>query len=102
MKINKSDLQNAASHKIISSEQVESLWSFLHKKQDDQPRFSLGHVIYYLGGLIVIGSMTWFMVKAWEQLGGMGISLISLVMALGFFFTGKNFWQKANLTECSF
>ncbi|MEZ4815786.1 MAG: DUF2157 domain-containing protein [Bdellovibrionota bacterium] len=93
MKISPEDLQSAVRENIISADQSLKLWDFLGLRNESKSQFSLGHVIYYLGGLIVIGAMSWFMVKAWEHFGGIGIALISLFMGISFFLIGKKLWE---------
>jgi hypothetical protein len=58
LKIIRSDLTWAADQGIITSVQAGSLWDALTKKYEHQPRFTFGHVIYYLGALIIISSMS--------------------------------------------
>jgi hypothetical protein len=97
MKLYRSDLDQAVLKGIMAKEQAETLWSFLESKEESQPRFNLSNVIYYLGGLIVISSMSWFMVTAWERLGGPGIFFISTIYGLGFFFGAKHLWFEKDL-----
>jgi len=97
MKIIRSDLTWAADQGIITTTQAKSLWDALTKKYEHQPRFTFGHVLYYLGALIVISSMSWFMVTAWESLGGGGVFLVSACYAVCFCIAGRNLWQKPAL-----
>ena len=76
-------LDEAARRGLLSTEQGQALWAFLaeheREQQHDTPRFKAAHILYYLGGLIAIGAMTLFMTIGWEQFGGTGLLLISLV-----------------------
>lgn len=100
MLVTKETLIAASKRGLISEEQCDQLWDFLAQSghetpNHEKPRFSLGHVLYYLGGLIVIGAMSWFMVSAWELLGGLGIAVLSALFAGAFFIVGKNLWSQA-------
>ena len=81
MNITKQHLDNAAEQQIISSEQAQALYLFLHSQQQDQPHFSMTHILYYLGGLVAIGAMTLFMNLGWEAFGGAGVFFITLLYA---------------------
>ncbi len=107
MQISKELLQSAVKAGLITEEQAFKLWEYLDQQRQNvsneipdlthvikSPRFSLGHVLYYLGGLIVIGAMSWFMVSAWESLGGFGIAAFAAFFAGAFFIVGKNLWQQ--------
>jgi hypothetical protein len=97
MKIKLEDLHWASEQNIITKEQATALWNGLSHRDSEQPSFKLTHLIYYFGGLIVIGSMSWFMVVGWESWGGGGITLISLVYAACFLLAGRTLWQKPSL-----
>ncbi|WP_374568785.1 DUF2157 domain-containing protein [Ideonella sp.] len=76
-------LAEATRRGLLSTEQGQALWDFLaeqeREQQHDTPSFKAAHILYYLGGLIAIGAMTLFMTIGWEQFGGTGLLLISLV-----------------------
>jgi hypothetical protein len=82
MKIAPADLHAAVEAGIIAAEQAERLGAFLGERQRDGPRFTLTHVLYYLGGLIAIGAMTTFMTLGWERFGGWGLAAIAVGYAL--------------------
>jgi hypothetical protein len=95
MKILKKDLQNAAQEGIISSGQVDDLWSYLNSVREDSPRFNGVNLIYYFGGILVLASMSWFLTKVWRD--GISLMLISTAFAIAFLLTAKNLWHKENL-----
>jgi hypothetical protein len=68
-------LHEAVLKGILSADQAGQLLEFLARDRppaDGQPRFSLVHVLYYLGGMIAIGAMSLFMTLGWRSLGGWG------------------------------
>jgi hypothetical protein len=95
MDISQADLQRAAATSGVSPEQAERLWQSLRSGADpDKPRFDVANVAYYFGALIVIGAMGWFMTKAWEGLGGLGLFAVALCYAICFVVAGRAFWKK--------
>ena len=74
----RADLEAAVEAGILSGEQADRLAAFLSARPAGGPaaaeeaRFSLVHVLYYLGGLIAIGAMSLFMTLAWNRLSGWG------------------------------
>ena len=82
MDVTKKKLEDAAAENIISTQQAESLYEYLIAQSQDVPKFTVTHVLYYLGGLIAIGAMTLFMNLGWESFGGAGILFISIFYAV--------------------
>lgn len=97
MRIEKEDLKWAVTKGVIESAQADKLWDALAEKTADQPRFGLVHILYYVGALIVISAMGWFMTNAWEALGGAGIFAISIIYAAGFVGLGYRGWDRPGL-----
>ena len=82
MKIERSQLNEAARQGVITPEQSEKLWALFTAQDVATPGFTFTHVLYYLGGLIAIGAMSLFMNLGWELFGGRGIFLIAVGYAL--------------------
>jgi len=97
MKVSKEDFHWAASEGLISPEQAEALWKALENRSTTSPKFDLAHVAYYVGALIVISAMGWFMTEAWERFGGGGNFLVSVIYALCFALAGRTLWYKESL-----
>jgi hypothetical protein len=74
MRVSRKDFSWAVSEGVISEVQAEDLWHALERLDADRPRFDLPHVAYYLGALVVISAMTWFITRGWERFGGGGYS----------------------------
>jgi hypothetical protein len=94
MKFSKQDLLWAVGQGIISESQARDFENALTKKLENNPQFMLGHVIYYFGGLLIISAMSWFLVRAWENLGGEGILAAAVFYAFLFYAIGTAFWRK--------
>jgi hypothetical protein len=78
--VRRSDLDGAVRAGIITVQQADSLVAHFAASAApaEQPRFTLVHVLYYLGGMIAIGAMSLFMTLGWNTLGGWGGFFISI------------------------
>ena len=96
MNISQDDLRKAAMSSGISTDQADLLWHTLESTppRAGKPKFDLTNVTYYFGALIVIGAMGWFMTKAWEQFGGLGIFIIASCYAACFVLAGRTLWNQ--------
>lgn len=97
MYVTKEDLAWAAEKNLLSSEQIDPLWEALEKRREDLPNFDFAHVAYYFGALVVMLAMGWLMTLGWEQFGGGGIFVLSLLYAYGFIKLGSMLWHKEGL-----
>lgn len=82
MNIERSQLQAAVDRGLLSEAQVAQLWALFEEQAKDRPSFTFTHVLYYLGGLIAIGGMSFYVTLGWERLGGAQIFLIAAAYAL--------------------
>jgi hypothetical protein len=93
MKISKSDLDWAVSQALLQPAQVEPLWAAWTQRAasrpDVAPRFSITHVLYYLGGMIAIGAMSLFMNLGWEQYGPWALFAIAVSYGVGCIFASR-------------
>ena len=78
--VRRSDLDGAVREGIVSAQQADLLAAHFAAAgaPDESPRFTLVHVLYYLGGMIAIGAMSLFMGLGWNALGGWGGFFISV------------------------
>jgi hypothetical protein len=97
MNISREDLDWAASEKLLSPEQAALLWTRLETRHSDQSNFGVANVAYYLGALVVMSAMGWFMTLGWQKFGGGGIFLIATVYAIAFLLAGTYLWFSQNL-----
>ena len=99
MNISQDELRRAATVSGLSTDQADLLWQTLKSSlaRDGKPQFDLTNVAYYLGAFIVIGAMGWFMNKAWEGLGGLGLFAVALGYAVCFVLAGRILWNKPAL-----
>jgi hypothetical protein len=92
MKLNKNDLEWAASQGLIHKEQIEPLWNALENRPGVHAKFDMSHTLYYFGVLIVISAMSFFMTLGWEMFGGTGIFLIATGYGVFLALAGHRLW----------
>lgn len=97
MDISKPDLDRLATEGVITAEQADAIWKRLESRAAPRGRFEAAHIAYYLGAVMVIGAMTWFMSRAIEELGGLGIFCVASVYAVVFIVLGALLWRRPAL-----
>ena len=97
MNITQSELRTAAVAAGSTNEQADLLWTALRSQASSsgKPRFDAANVAYYLGALIVIGAMGWFMNKAWDGMGGPGLFAVASCYAVCFVMGGRTLWAQS-------
>jgi len=93
MRFTTKDLDWAVGENIIAPEVRTALVAALEARYEHTPSLSFGNVLYYLGGLIIIGSMTLFVSTAWEALGAAGHLAVALAYAAVFLAAGGWLWH---------
>ena len=87
VRITRSHLDKAVEGGFIDGEQANALWTTwsagASAGEDVAPRFSITHVLYYLGGLIAIGAMSLFMNIGWERFGPWALFAIAVAYGTG-------------------
>jgi hypothetical protein len=81
MKITLKSLDRAVDSGLITQAQADQLWQFLAANTEDTSSFRLTQVLYYLGGCITLGALTFFMTESWSRFSGSGLLVISLIYA---------------------
>lgn len=98
MQIEKSRLESAALKAGINKSQIEELWNELQSDPDPVvSKFSLSHVLYYFGAMIVIVALGWFLGIVWERFGSGGILALVLAYMVAFVIAGNALWKKEGL-----
>jgi hypothetical protein len=97
MQIGKSDLLAAASKIGIPEPKAMELWESLEQKEPAESKFDMIHVLYYLGAMIVIVAMGWFVGVAWDFIGGKGILAIASLYIAIFILIGSMLWRREGL-----
>lgn len=99
VKITKQKLHAAGAAIEMDASECDDLWQQLEALSQNDRKFDGFHILYYLGALIAIGAMGWFMASQWEALGGGAIAGISLVYAVFYAAVGRYLWRKGAATQ---
>ncbi len=98
LRITKADLDWAVAQGMLREDQASPLWSAWSERRanapDVAPRFSITHVLYYLGGMIAIGAMTLFMNLGWERFGPWALFGIAVGYAIGCVLASRSLAQR--------
>ncbi|MBF0095686.1 MAG: hypothetical protein HQL34_14210 [Alphaproteobacteria bacterium] len=96
IKITRGDLDKAAAAQVISPDQGERLWRFLGEQAAlaGRPQFGTEHLLWYGGGLIVMGAMGLFTTVGFSSWGTGFLLATALVYAVVFFTVGGRLWHK--------
>lgn len=111
MEIKKNNFFSVGNDLNLPTEQLQSFWGQLEKitnnlnSQDvdnsikDSSSISkpFAKYLFYLGAVIIILAMTWFLGLGWDIFGGGGIFLISFGYAIFFTLLGSYLWNKKDL-----
>ena len=82
---------------VIPAQTRDALVAALEERFKDRPSLTFANVLYYLGGFLVIGAMSFYATTAWEELGGAGHLAVALVYALVFLLVGGWLWHAKRL-----
>lgn len=93
MRIEESHLRRAVASGIISREQAEGILELAARDEEERPGLSVQHVAYYLGGLVVIGAMGWYLTDAWARMSPWGFVATAVLSAGVFLAAGAWLWR---------
>ena len=99
MKLDHRDFMRVASETGLDGAQAERFWQALADGAAKRPGFDLVHVLYYFGGLIVIGAVSWFMTATWDALGPNGILVMSVLIGAALLALGNTLWRRSEATR---
>ena len=94
MKFTDKDLDWAVDNAVITEDTRASLLKALSERKEHEPSLIFTHILYYLGGMIIIGAMTLYLTIAWESLSGGSLLGVALLYGGLFALTGNWLWQK--------
>jgi hypothetical protein len=93
-KITLIQLRVAVERAGLDSYTFDRIQTALLSEPQDAPNFEPAHISYYLGALLIIGAMGWFITSAWDTLSGFTIFLIAALYAVVFGLVGKKLFDK--------
>lgn len=92
----KDKILNAAIKAGISADQAELLWKNLNDGaiHSSPSRLDFSRVLYFVGAMIVLLGMGWFLGIAWDKFGAGYTLLVCIIYILGFLNLGNSLWKK--------
>jgi hypothetical protein len=94
-KISASQLRAAVERAGLPADTFERIQIALADEPEIAPNFEAAHVSYYLGALLIIGAMGWFVTNAWDRLSGLTLSAIAIAYGVLFGAAGVRLFRKA-------
>jgi hypothetical protein len=95
MKVSMIQLQAAIDRAALPSDTFEQIHAELTADQERVSGFEIAHISYYLGALLIIGAMGWFITNGWDRLPGSTIMAIAVGYGILFGATGSLLFQRA-------
>src|SRR5271168_3476853 len=99
--ISEEQLRNAVDHAGLPNDTVQRILLALDQEPDDPnapetaSSFEAAHVSYYLGALLIIGGMGWFVTTSWDRLSGITLFAIAAAYAALFGGVGLRLFRQA-------
>src|SRR5256885_16194696 len=97
MPISERELKDLVAAGVIDAGTAERIAAHFKDAGAEPPRFDLTHTAYYLGALVVMSALGWFMNEAWARYGGWVLTLIAVAYAVAFTLAGEALWRKPGL-----
>lgn len=91
--LSEADLRDAGAARDLPPETLARLWSHLETGDPVRARLTLPHILYFLGALTVIGSMTFFMGLCWSTMGDLAVLVLAVLYGVLFAAAGWRLWQ---------
>ena len=95
-KITGDQLRSAVERAGLPAGTWEKIEAALAAEPESAAAFEAAHVSYYLGALLIIGAMGWFVTSAWDRLSGPAIAGIAIAYALLFGAVGSRLFRSAS------
>jgi len=99
MPISERELKDLVAAGVIDAGTAERIAAHFKGAGAEPPRFDLTHTAYYLGALVVMSALGWFMNEAWARYGGWVLTLIAIAYAVAFTVAGESLWGKPGLRQ---
>jgi hypothetical protein len=92
---NEQQLQTAVERAGLELGIFQRIRAELSGAEEAQAGFEAAHIAYYLGALLIIGAMGWFVTDAWDKLSGITLFLVAATYALVFGWAGFALYRRA-------
>jgi hypothetical protein len=95
-KISMAELHDAVERAGLEADAFARIQAALTAEPETAPAFEAAHVSYYLGALLIIGAMGWFITNGWDRLSGLTIAAIAAAYAAAFGAAGMRLFRRAS------
>jgi hypothetical protein len=99
MPISQRELDQLVDAGVIDATTAQRIAAHLARAGADRPRFDLSHTAYYLGALVVMSALGWFMGEAWARYGGWVLTLVAASYGTAFWLAGESLWRKPGFRQ---
>src|SRR5690242_19161053 len=99
MPITDRQLEELVTAGVIDAGTAERIAAYFARTGVERPRFDLTHTAYYLGALVVMSALEWFMNEAWARYGGGVLTIIAVAYAVAFSAAGESLWRRPGLRQ---
>src|SRR6266699_1091805 len=99
MPISERELKDLVAAGVIDAGTAERIAAHFKGAGAEPPRFDLTHTAYYLGALVVMSALGWFMNEAWARYGGWVLTIIAVAYAVAFTVAGESLWRQPGLRQ---
>lgn len=93
-KISANELRAAVERAGLPADTFERIREALKAEPENAPAFEAAHISYYLGALLIIGAMGWFVTNAWDTLSGFTLAAIAAGYGVLFGAVGYRLFRK--------
>jgi hypothetical protein len=82
---------------IIDAETANRIEDFFASSAVPQFRFDLTHGAYYLGSIVVLWAMGWFLLESWNRYGAGVVTVAAVAYCVAFVLGGNALWKRPGL-----
>src|SRR5437773_5110198 len=90
MPISERELKDLVAAGVIDAGTAERIAAHFKDAGAEPPRFDLTHTAHYLGALVVMSALGWFMNEAWARYGGWVPTLSAIAYAVALTRAGES------------
>jgi hypothetical protein len=95
-KISVSELRAAIDRAGLPADTFDRIHAALTAEPENAPSFEAAHISYYLGALLIIGAMGWFITNAWDTLSGFTLTAIAAAYGILFGSVGVRLYHRTS------
>jgi hypothetical protein len=99
MSISRRQLDQLVGAGVIDQATAMRIAAYLDRADAGRARFDLSHTAYYLGALVVMSALGWFMSEAWARYGDVMLAAVAAAYGAAFWLAGESLWRRPGLRQ---